>query len=501
MAVATRTEAGHAITRRGQVIEFGFWGVWGPAEREAWERDLTRHLDQVAPGFQLLVDLSSYPAQDEATQALHNGCMGLCLQRGLGQAVHVVPSQVMRSQMKRTSDATPDAARFRYVADLAAARRAVEEYSRSTSSGVASSGRGSALGALLPGPASSGEPGGRRAGAAAASGLRAGVVLGWTSAVLAGTAAGSCVVQGQFVTAGCAALAGVSAVLSAGRRSATTPPDVASSAAEGAVPAEHRTTLRQAAEVVRAQSHRVREDGAVLAGVAHEVNEVAAAVQEEAAAIAERLGEVSGDTGRMAGSIAEISRQTSLAHELTGGAAQQTSASRAGVNALDESSREIGNVVLLIRQIADQTNMLALNATIEAARAGESGKGFAVVASEVKELASATNAATGQIEERVGSIQHEVLGTVQAIDSISSVVEEVQSAQDAVTQALSSQQSVTVAIEQAVGATTTGAEALVEQIRRLVLATSEVGAAVRGVDGAASDLDVVAETLGRLAGD
>ena len=55
MAVATRTEAGHAITRRGQVIEFGFWGVWGPAEREAWERDLTRHLDQVAPGFQLLV--------------------------------------------------------------------------------------------------------------------------------------------------------------------------------------------------------------------------------------------------------------------------------------------------------------------------------------------------------------------------------------------------------------------------------------------------------------
>ncbi|MBK8076212.1 MAG: hypothetical protein IPK24_11765 [Kineosporiaceae bacterium] len=273
MAVATRTEAGHAITRRGQVIEFGFWGVWGPAEREAWERDLTRHLDQVAPGFQLLVDLSSYPAQDEATQALHNGCMGLCLQRGLGQAVHVVPSQVMRSQMKRTSDATPDAARFRYVADLAAARRAVEEYSRSTSSGVASSGRGSALGALLPGPASSGEPGGRRAGAAASSGLRAGVVLGWTSAVLAGTAAGSCVVQGQFVTAGCAALAGVSAVLSAGRRSATTPPDVASSAAEGAVPAEHRTTLRQAAEVVRAQSHRVREDGAVLAGVAHEVNE------------------------------------------------------------------------------------------------------------------------------------------------------------------------------------------------------------------------------------
>ncbi|MBK8076213.1 MAG: chemotaxis protein [Kineosporiaceae bacterium] len=171
------------------------------------------------------------------------------------------------------------------------------------------------------------------------------------------------------------------------------------------------------------------------------------------------------------------------------------------MNALDESSREIGNVVLLIRQIADQTNMLALNATIEAARAGESGKGFAVVASEVKELASATNAATGQIEERVGSIQHEVLGTVQAIDSISSVVEEVQSAQDAVTQALSSQQSVTVAIEQAVGATTTGAEALVEQIRRLVLATSEVGAAVRGVDGAASDLDVVAETLGRLAGD
>ncbi|MBK7625421.1 MAG: hypothetical protein IPJ14_22880 [Kineosporiaceae bacterium] len=67
---------------------------------------------------------------------------------------------------------------------------------------------------------------------------------------------------------------------------------------------------------------------------------MAAAVQE-AAAIAERLGEVSGDTGRMAGSIPAGSvGRTSLAHELTGGAARQTSASRAGVNALDELTRD-----------------------------------------------------------------------------------------------------------------------------------------------------------------
>ncbi|WP_275586068.1 methyl-accepting chemotaxis protein, partial [Stenotrophomonas maltophilia] len=72
----------------------------------------------------------------------------------------------------------------------------------------------------------------------------------------------------------------------------------------------------------------------------------------------------------------------------------------------------------MISSIAAQTNLLALNATIEAARAGEAGRGFAVVATEVKELASQTARATGEIAAQIGQIQGATGQAVGAIDTI-----------------------------------------------------------------------------------
>ena len=85
------------------------------------------------------------------------------------------------------------------------------------------------------------------------------------------------------------------------------------------------------------------------------------------------------------------------------------------INSLSEQSKQIEDILGVIRGIADQTNLLALNAAIEAARAGEQGRGFAVVADEVRQLASRTTDATTDVEQAIDAMRNDTKVAVQSI--------------------------------------------------------------------------------------
>lgn len=96
----------------------------------------------------------------------------------------------------------------------------------------------------------------------------------------------------------------------------------------------------------------------------------------------------------------------------------------ARMDKLNVSAQEITQILSLIREISNQTQLLALNAAIEAARAGEAGRGFAVVADEVRKLASSTQDATGDITRIVAAITSESIASVEQVGTLADGVVE-----------------------------------------------------------------------------
>ncbi|MDX2017938.1 MAG: methyl-accepting chemotaxis protein [Planctomycetota bacterium] len=166
-----------------------------------------------------------------------------------------------------------------------------------------------------------------------------------------------------------------------------------------------------------------------------EVNQIAQAVDELASAaqgVAERSaqgGAQSAEAGQAAVQGREVvGRTVQVIHGIEASAKEVDTS----VRSLRTRSEQIGQILGVINDIADQTNLLALNAAIEAARAGEHGRGFAVVADEVRKLADRTTSATGEISRVISDINNDTTqASARTKDSLDRVRTGVSNAQQA----------------------------------------------------------------------
>ncbi|WP_349508883.1 methyl-accepting chemotaxis protein [Agrobacterium vitis] len=154
-----------------------------------------------------------------------------------------------------------------------------------------------------------------------------------------------------------------------------------------------RETLLQVDHSVAAVDNGAQEVSAASADLARRTERQAASLEETAAALDEITSNVT-STSKRTGEAREIARNASLRAEKSGAVVNQAISA---MQRIEQSSDQIGNIIVVIDEIAFQTNLLALNAGVEAARAGEAGKGFAVVAQEVRELAQRSAKAAKEI--------------------------------------------------------------------------------------------------------
>ncbi|UPJ67419.1 methyl-accepting chemotaxis protein [Bradyrhizobium sp. 191] len=241
------------------------------------------------------------------------------------------------------------------------------------------------------------------------------------------------------------------------------------------------THLDEVAGGLMSAAADLESDAGQMAAAAETTNRQTSGVRSASDQASSNVATVASAAEELASSIAEIGRQVAGSTASTGRAVNEANRAGSEIRSLADAALRIGDVVRLISEIAEQTNLLALNATIEAARAGEAGRGFAVVASEVKSLANQTAKATEEISAKVGEMQQSTTNSVAAVEAIAQTIAEI----DGITAAIAT------SIEQQGLAT----REIARNVQEASASTTQVSSNVTGISEAAADTGRVASRV------
>jgi len=248
---------------------------------------------------------------------------------------------------------------------------------------------------------------------------------------------------------------------------------------------------------VSTASDDLQTSARTMTGIADQTSKRSSVVASASNEASTNVQTVASAAEEISASVSEIGRQASDSSSKAGAAEREAESTMAKVGKLSEAAQRIGDVVTLIQDIAEQTNLLALNATIEAARAGEAGKGFAVVASEVKNLAEQTAKATADISSQITDIQEATENSATAISDISNTIQDLNSISSSIAAAVEEQAAATQEIAANVHRAAEGTQEVTSNIASVSSSAEESQKAASEVLASAEGLADQAERLKR----